>query len=119
MDLLRSWGIAAAILLGLNTVLVFTVGSQYIILSLLPLILSGAGASLYHAEHGVGGWGRHLVAVLGVPTVLNLLLVMLGGLPRSVEEWAQLPITAAVGAFFGAGGMGLVMLVRWLRMRGS
>lgn len=113
MDLWRAWLIAAAVFLGLNFVLSITVGyANFYVYALCPL-LAGLAASLYHAERGVGGWLRHLFAVLPAPAVANGAWSLMVEQPDSLGAWGVFVLSMAIAAGLSACGLGIAMLIRW------
>lgn len=115
MDLVRAWGISLVIYLGLNFLFGYLIGyaAHYIYL-LVPLV-AGIGASAFHAEWGVGGWVRHLLAVIPVPSlVMGYGVFSQDGAPGSVAEFLALMSAFGMGAVLSLLGMGAVMLTRLL-----
>lgn len=89
-DLVRSWLISAAVLLGVNLAVTLVVNQHLSAAYLLGPFLAGVASSLYHAERGVGAWGRHLLAVLPVPAILQAFTtVVQETLPAGGPEWAS------------------------------
>ncbi|GAA4835668.1 hypothetical protein [Garicola koreensis] len=114
MDLLRAWILAAVVYLPLNFVLSVTIGYSLYWLYILCPILAAVAASWYHAERGVGGWARHLLAVLPVPIVLNGYWSLLQQIPSTAEQWGDFAMALAQAGILAAVGLGLVMLTRLL-----
>lgn len=121
MDLIRSWFIAAAVLLGANLTITLVVNQHLSAAYLLGPFLAGAASSFYHAERGVGAWGRHLLAVLPVPAAFQAYRTLVqDGLPGGGPEWGSLVMTLGVTTVITGLGLGAVMLTRLLLMtRGS
>lgn len=119
MDLWRAWLIAASVFLGLNFVLSMTVGyANFYVYALCPL-LAGVAASLYHAERGLGGWLRHLFAVLPAPAVANGAWSLMAEQPDSLGAWGVFALSMATAAGLSALGLGMAMLIRWILVRTS
>lgn len=117
MDLVRSWLIAAVVLLGINLVLSVIVDQHISAVFLLGPFLAGAAACLYHAERGVGSWGRHAFAVLPVPAVLQVYRTFVQeGIPSGGQEWSSLLFGMGFTTVITALGLGAVMLARLLMM---
>ncbi|WP_120002913.1 hypothetical protein [Nesterenkonia muleiensis] len=113
MDLLRTWIISAAVFLGLNFLLSLTVGyGSFFIYALCPLS-AGLVASLYHAARGVGGWPRHLLAVMPAPVVVNGAWFLLTERPESLGDWGVFSMSIVTAGGLSALGFGIAMLIRW------
>lgn len=117
MDLVRSWLISAAVLLGVDFVINVVVGQHLSAPYLLGPFLAGVASTLYHAERGVGGWGRHVLAVLPVPAALQAYRVLMqDGAPADGAEGTALFLGLGVTTFFVVLGFGVVMMTRLLLM---
>lgn len=113
MDLLHTWVISAAVFLGLNFLLSLTVGyGSFFIYAICPL-LAGLAASLYHAERGVGGWIRHLIAVIPAPAAINGTWFLTTAWPHSLGDWGVFSISLGIAGGLSALGFGVAMLIRW------
>lgn len=117
MDLVRSWLIAAVVLPGANWAIDFVVNRDDSAAYLLGPLLAGVASSLYHAERGVGAWGRHLLAVLPTPVVLQAGSTLIDhGNPAGGAEWTVLLTDLGITAATTALGLAAVMLTRLLLM---
>lgn len=115
MDILRSWIIATAVLLGASFVLSLIVTEHFSAVYLMGPFLAGLGASLYHAERGVGWWGRHFLAVLPAPAIVQTYwIVMQDGFPASAQHWLDLVTGLGLTTLIVALGLGTLMLARWM-----
>src|SRR5690625_5500941 len=113
MDLVRSWLIAAVVLLGANWAIDVVVNREDSAAYLLGPLVAGVASSLYHAERGVGAWGRHLLAVLPTPVVLQAGSTLVDqGLPAGGAEWSVLFSDLGLTAARTALGFAAVMLTR-------
>lgn len=117
MDLVRSWLISAAVLLGVDFVINLVVGQHLSAPYLLGPFLAGVASTLYHAERGVGGWGRHVLAVLPVPAALQVYsALMQEGVPTGGAEGTAFFLGLGVTTLFVVLGFGVVMMTRLLLM---
>lgn len=114
MDLLRAWVLSAATYVVLNVTLSLTIGYSLYWLYVLCPVLAGAAASWYHAERGIGGWPRHLLAVLPVPVVLNGYWSLIQEVPALAAQWGDFGMALAQAGFLAGVGGGLVMLTRMM-----
>lgn len=114
MDLMRSWLLAAAVYLSLNYLFVFTIGHRGPVDWLYALcpVVAGIAASAYHAEYGVGGWRRHLGAVVTVPVAFELYTRLVRHFPQDGQEWGSLAAAVGLAALAAGLGLGIVMLTR-------
>lgn len=120
MDILRSWIIAVLVFLGLNFLISVVATAGIGIMYALPPVMAALAACAYHAERGVGGWARHLLAVFPIPILMNSYgVIRLTGFPTDSQEWTMLLIAAGAGALTAAVGFGIVMLTRLMLSRRS
>lgn len=114
MDVVKAAIFGAGAYVLLNLALSFTVGGSVSLLYLLPPLLAGIVASAYHAQFGVGGWPRHLLAVMIAPLFVAIYIVVVryvnAGEISLINAGGGL-LTTSVAAL---AGMGIVMGVRFL-----
>ncbi|WP_022873196.1 hypothetical protein [Nesterenkonia alba] len=118
MDILRSWVIATVVFIGLSLLLEASVGrhSWTAPLYLIPPALAAACACAYHAEHGTGGWLRHLAAVFPLPVLLQSRHVILNGVPEVTAEWVDAGQEVGIAGGTAAVGFLIVMTTRALML---
>lgn len=114
MDVIRSWLLAAAVYALLNYLLVVTVGHGGAVdwLHLVCPLMAGIAAGAYHAEFGIGGWGRHFVAVFSIPIAFELYSHMFRQVPQSTAEWGTVVAALGIAAAATGIGFGVVMITR-------
>ncbi|MGO1440095.1 MAG: hypothetical protein ACTHVY_08380 [Brevibacterium yomogidense] len=105
MDVLRAWVFGAVAFLALDLLLGWLVpyGTGGPVYFLCPF-LAGLVASAVHLWKGEGGWGRHAIAVLGVPVLLALYYALFtpwntsSGIAMDLAAGMVFVITASLGA---------------------